>query len=234
MPINLWAVKLPPASSITTHIVGPHQHRTTVSYLAASLLFALGSHPAAFSPHPISALSVGTAREIRRCLHRCISPLNASPITPTSIPTSTAMFRRKISYRSGSGSLNASSGDEIWKSPIEADGLSTTQKNGHPTRWVDNQDAVARCIPALTPSSHKGSSGRIGVLGGSARYTGAPYYAAMASLKVGESCWLGWKVSHICRSLVGFCSSDWYLNYFHFPHLVLFFMRLFLVILDRS
>eukprot|EP00568_Trieres_chinensis_P014737 CAMPEP_0183323930 /NCGR_PEP_ID=MMETSP0160_2-20130417/75676_1 /TAXON_ID=2839 ORGANISM="Odontella Sinensis, Strain Grunow 1884" /NCGR_SAMPLE_ID=MMETSP0160_2 /ASSEMBLY_ACC=CAM_ASM_000250 /LENGTH=354 /DNA_ID=CAMNT_0025491387 /DNA_START=385 /DNA_END=1449 /DNA_ORIENTATION=+ len=37
----------------------------------------------------------------------------------------------------------------------------------------------------MSSSSHKGSSGRIGVLGGSARYTGAPYYAAMASLKVG-------------------------------------------------
>jgi ATP-dependent NAD(P)H-hydrate dehydratase len=37
----------------------------------------------------------------------------------------------------------------------------------------------------LSETSHKGSSGRVGVVGGSAKYTGAPYYAAMASLKVG-------------------------------------------------
>lgn len=37
----------------------------------------------------------------------------------------------------------------------------------------------------MSPRSHKGSSGRVGVLGGSELYTGAPYYAAMASLKVG-------------------------------------------------
>jgi ATP-dependent NAD(P)H-hydrate dehydratase len=52
--------------------------------------------------------------------------------------------------------------------------------------WVDKRDdAMARCVLPLSSTSHKGSSGRVGVLGGSARYTGAPYYAAMASLKVG-------------------------------------------------
>ena len=45
--------------------------------------------------------------------------------------------------------------------------------------------SLERCIPPLTSTSHKGSNGRVGVLGGSAKYTGAPYYAAMASLKVG-------------------------------------------------
>ena len=47
------------------------------------------------------------------------------------------------------------------------------------------QKALERCIIPLSSSSYKGSSGRIGVLGGSERYTGAPYYAAMASLKCG-------------------------------------------------
>ena len=45
--------------------------------------------------------------------------------------------------------------------------------------------AIRGCILPLSPSSYKGSSGRVGILGGSAQYTGAPYYAAMASLKVG-------------------------------------------------
>jgi ATP-dependent NAD(P)H-hydrate dehydratase len=47
------------------------------------------------------------------------------------------------------------------------------------------QEAVDKCVLPLTLAGHKGSSGRIGVLGGSARYTGAPFYAALASLKVG-------------------------------------------------
>ena len=47
------------------------------------------------------------------------------------------------------------------------------------------QEAITKCVLPLTFQSHKGSSGRIGVLGGSAQYTGAPFYAGMASLKVG-------------------------------------------------
>jgi len=44
---------------------------------------------------------------------------------------------------------------------------------------------MERCIVPLSSSSYKGSSGRVGILGGSRKYTGAPYYAAIASLKVG-------------------------------------------------
>lgn len=52
--------------------------------------------------------------------------------------------------------------------------------------WNDGKTiAIERCVLPLDASLHKGSSGRVGVLGGSARYTGAPYYAAMASLQAG-------------------------------------------------
>ena len=45
--------------------------------------------------------------------------------------------------------------------------------------------------PALDGSLHKGQGGRIGVLGGSKDYTGAPYYAGMAALKAGaELVWV--------------------------------------------
>ena len=57
-----------------------------------------------------------------------------------------------------------------------------------PEDWSNQtmrKNALKNCIIPLSSSSHKGSSGRIGVLGGSAQYTGAPYYAAMASLKAG-------------------------------------------------
>lgn len=46
--------------------------------------------------------------------------------------------------------------------------------------------AIRRLIPPLSYSARKGQMGRIGILGGSADYTGAPYYASLSSLKVKE------------------------------------------------
>ncbi len=51
------------------------------------------------------------------------------------------------------------------------------------TSW-DPQTASRVTLP-LSSDHHKGSSGRIGILGGNARYTGAPFYVAMACLKAG-------------------------------------------------
>jgi len=42
-----------------------------------------------------------------------------------------------------------------------------------------------KIIPPLTHELHKGQSGRIAVIGGSEEYTGAPYFSAMSSLKLG-------------------------------------------------
>lgn len=57
------------------------------------------------------------------------------------------------------------------------------------TTWQDDivsrQRALERCVVPLSKNAHKGSSGRIGILGGSAHYTGAPYYSSMAALKAG-------------------------------------------------
>lgn len=47
-------------------------------------------------------------------------------------------------------------------------------------------DMIERTILPLTCQGHKGSSGRVAIVGGSAMYTGAPYYAGMAALKVGS------------------------------------------------
>lgn len=44
--------------------------------------------------------------------------------------------------------------------------------------------AIRKLVPPLSYGARKGQMGRIGVLGGSADFTGAPYYAGMASLKV--------------------------------------------------
>jgi ATP-dependent NAD(P)H-hydrate dehydratase len=40
-------------------------------------------------------------------------------------------------------------------------------------------------VPALDGDSHKGQHGRVGVIGGSVDYTGAPYYAAESALRFG-------------------------------------------------
>ncbi|KAG0372056.1 hypothetical protein BGX24_000800 [Mortierella sp. AD032] len=40
-------------------------------------------------------------------------------------------------------------------------------------------------VPPLSANLHKGQGGRVGVLGGSSDYTGAPYFSAMAALRLG-------------------------------------------------
>eukprot|EP00729_Bicosta_minor_P030359 gene30359-34358_t len=40
-------------------------------------------------------------------------------------------------------------------------------------------------VPPLDGTTYKGQGGRVGILGGSVDYTGAPFYAAMAALRVG-------------------------------------------------
>jgi ATP-dependent NAD(P)H-hydrate dehydratase len=47
-----------------------------------------------------------------------------------------------------------------------------------------NQQTVCSVIPSLI-TTHKGQSGRIGIVGGSVEYTGAPYFAAISALKTG-------------------------------------------------
>lgn len=48
--------------------------------------------------------------------------------------------------------------------------------------WIKRARAI---VPELTDDRHKGQAGRIGVIGGSLEYTGAPYFAAITALKVG-------------------------------------------------
>lgn len=49
-------------------------------------------------------------------------------------------------------------------------------------------------VPRLTFKLHKGSCGRIGIVGGSKEYTGAPYFAAMSGLRTG--CDLAYVFTH--------------------------------------
>ena len=43
----------------------------------------------------------------------------------------------------------------------------------------------SKVIPKLTGTLHKGACGRVGVVGGSELYTGAPYFAAVSALRTG-------------------------------------------------
>ena len=45
---------------------------------------------------------------------------------------------------------------------------------------------IKNIFPKLDNSKHKGQCGRIGVIGGSREYTGAPYFAGMAALRFGS------------------------------------------------
>lgn len=58
------------------------------------------------------------------------------------------------------------------------------------------EKSLYKIIPALTEDKHKGQAGRIGVVGGSLEYTGAPFFAAITALKVGAD------LSHV------FCTKE--------------------------
>lgn len=51
--------------------------------------------------------------------------------------------------------------------------------------YQDQLQKFRSIVPSLDASKHKGAAGRIGVVGGSLEYTGAPYFAAISALKVG-------------------------------------------------
>lgn len=51
--------------------------------------------------------------------------------------------------------------------------------------YANYKRALRALAPKLTPQLHKGQAGRVGVLGGSKDYTGAPYYAGAAALECG-------------------------------------------------
>jgi ATP-dependent NAD(P)H-hydrate dehydratase len=44
---------------------------------------------------------------------------------------------------------------------------------------------LQKVFPVLKEDNRKGDNGRIGVIGGSFEFSGAPYYSAISSLKVG-------------------------------------------------
>lgn len=58
----------------------------------------------------------------------------------------------------------------------------SVQLSGHD---IDIIREVRKILPDLDADHHKGQHGRIGVLGGSEEYTGAPFFAGISALRVG-------------------------------------------------
>jgi ATP-dependent NAD(P)H-hydrate dehydratase len=52
---------------------------------------------------------------------------------------------------------------------------------------IDNShiEIARKIIPSLTTNKHKGQDGRIGIIGGSLEYSGAPYFAGISALRTG-------------------------------------------------
>eukprot|EP01119_Soliformovum_irregulare_P007368 TRINITY_DN19777_c0_g1_i1.p1 TRINITY_DN19777_c0_g1~~TRINITY_DN19777_c0_g1_i1.p1 ORF type:complete len:338 (-),score=81.31 TRINITY_DN19777_c0_g1_i1:237-1184(-) len=50
---------------------------------------------------------------------------------------------------------------------------------------VQSLHAIGAFVPKMSHSMHKGQSGKVGIVGGSLEYTGAPYYSGISALKVG-------------------------------------------------
>lgn len=61
---------------------------------------------------------------------------------------------------------------------------------------VEVNKLICSIIPPLADGNHKGQAGRIGIIGGSREYTGAPYFAALSAMKTGAD------LSYV------FCTSD--------------------------
>jgi len=65
-------------------------------------------------------------------------------------------------------------------------------------------DVLAAVAPTLDGESYKGQGGRIGVLGGSIDYTGAPYYAAASALVVGAELASIYTAQEACIPIKGY------------------------------
>ena len=61
----------------------------------------------------------------------------------------------------------------------------SSSSSAPPTSNSTFRHLLSSVIPPLTSSSHKGQNGRLTVVGGSAAYTGAPYFSSLTTLKLG-------------------------------------------------
>ncbi|KAL7575920.1 hypothetical protein ACA910_000719 [Epithemia clementina (nom. ined.)] len=107
------------------------------------------------------------------------SPFSSSSSPPPSSSARTTVTSTIFTNRNLNSSMSLSSSAGV-------EPPSSRSSSSSSSCWEDwREQALERAILPLSEQAHKGSSGRVAVLGGSAMYTGAPFYAAMASLKAG-------------------------------------------------
>ena len=87
--------------------------------------------------------------------------------------------------RSASRSASFAPSCEVYCEEIAEERASVARFSDDRTTPLTPRDCLRALAPLLDGSGHKGGGGRIGLLGGSREYTGAPFYAAMASLRAG-------------------------------------------------
>ncbi|KAI1711786.1 carbohydrate kinase domain-containing protein [Ditylenchus destructor] len=115
----------------------------------------------------------------------CGRPATECAFTILSIPER-ALERRKIRQAEKMRNARLPRHDDHFASVI-ARNMSTT---GHQTMDLSAEIAndlknVVKLFPRLTNDLKKGDCGKVGVIGGSAQYTGAPYFAASTAIKIG-------------------------------------------------
>lgn len=62
--------------------------------------------------------------------------------------------------------------------------MDVSSQNNDIIKWMR---LAKQAVPYLNSDKHKGQDGRIGIIGGSLEYTGAPYFAAISALKLSSS-----------------------------------------------
>ncbi|KAK3825399.1 MAG: Ribokinase-like protein [Benniella sp.] len=63
--------------------------------------------------------------------------------------------------------------------------MSTLSKQQQEAATVPTYTQYRSLVPPLSAHLHKGQGGRVGILGGSSDYTGAPYFSGMSALRLG-------------------------------------------------
>lgn len=57
--------------------------------------------------------------------------------------------------------------------------------NDNDNNFSEEQQVICSIIPPLNDHFHKGQAGRVGVIGGSREFTGAPYFSSISAMKTG-------------------------------------------------
>ena len=169
-------MKLALSYAINSLLLRRHMHPKAAPLLSRQIalgwLFLIGRTTAAFclSPQP---------RPPQTTKH--ISSATFTNYSPTHQRHSSAAYFKSYSQMS---TVRSSSNSNVAEAAAMDQQLATKWEDVFTHQNHPNY-SPKYLFPPLSSTSHKGSHGRIAILGGSDKYTGAPYYAAQAALNCG-------------------------------------------------